>query len=254
MRHATAPGTGDPANFRLGQCETQRNLNAQGRAEARRWGELLARQGLNPPSSAAEGRRKLRSDLPAGAGASRIARLCSPQHAAAVQLAALPIASLIDAHRSNVAALNLAHHQFAALMANSSSMIFIKDMAGRYLHVSHSYAELMGATPSAMVGTQLAQWVDDATTLARLTTIDQEVMQSHQSQQSEEVLVRAGVSHVLLNMTFPLLDDHQQLTGLGGIAVDVTVQREEEQRLARKAERERERKMGRPGKGLRNRG
>ena len=46
MRHATAPGTGDPANFRLGQCETQRNLNAQGRAEARRWGELLARQGI----------------------------------------------------------------------------------------------------------------------------------------------------------------------------------------------------------------
>ena len=31
-------------------------------------------------------------------------------------------------------------------------------------------------------------------------------------------------------------------------------QRAEEQRLARKAERERERKMGRPGKGLRNRG
>ena len=31
-----------------------------------------------------------REHLPAGAGASRIARLCSPQHAAAVQLAALP--------------------------------------------------------------------------------------------------------------------------------------------------------------------
>ncbi|WP_178101800.1 histidine phosphatase family protein [Pseudomonas yangonensis] len=49
MRHATAPGTGDPANFRLGQCETQRNLNAQGRTEARRWGELLARQGIERP-------------------------------------------------------------------------------------------------------------------------------------------------------------------------------------------------------------
>ncbi|AQR65499.1 hypothetical protein BXU06_10880 [Aquaspirillum sp. LM1] len=147
-----------------------------------------------------------------------------------VQLAALAIASLIDAHRSNVAALNLAHHQFAALMANSSSMIFIKDTEGRYLHVSHSYAALMGATPAAMVGTRLAQWMDDATTLARLSAIDQQVMQSRQSQQSEEVLVRAGVSHVLLNMAFPLLDDHQQLTGLGGIAVDVTTQREEEQR------------------------
>lgn len=49
MRHATAPGTGDPANFRLGQCETQRNLNDQGRAEARRWGELLASQGIEQP-------------------------------------------------------------------------------------------------------------------------------------------------------------------------------------------------------------
>ncbi|VXC38606.1 Histidine phosphatase family protein [Pseudomonas sp. 8Z] len=49
MRHATAPGTGDPANFRLGQCVTQRNLNEQGRAEARRWGELLTRQGIEQP-------------------------------------------------------------------------------------------------------------------------------------------------------------------------------------------------------------
>ena len=49
MRHATAPGTGDPASFRLGQCETQRNLNDQGRAEARRWGELLARHGIERP-------------------------------------------------------------------------------------------------------------------------------------------------------------------------------------------------------------
>lgn len=49
MRHATAPGTGDPENFRLGHCETQRNLNDRGRAEARRWGELLARQGIEQP-------------------------------------------------------------------------------------------------------------------------------------------------------------------------------------------------------------
>ncbi|QNH03917.1 histidine phosphatase family protein [Pseudomonas sp. B11D7D] len=49
MRHATAPGTGDPANFRLDRCETQRNLNDQGRSEARRWGELLASQGIEQP-------------------------------------------------------------------------------------------------------------------------------------------------------------------------------------------------------------
>jgi phosphohistidine phosphatase SixA len=31
MRHAEAPGTGDPPGFRLGECETQRNLNEAGR-------------------------------------------------------------------------------------------------------------------------------------------------------------------------------------------------------------------------------
>lgn len=41
MRHATAPGAGDPKAFRLGQCETQRNLSTQGRDEALMVGEYL---------------------------------------------------------------------------------------------------------------------------------------------------------------------------------------------------------------------
>ena len=36
VRHATAPGNGDPPGFRLDDCATQRNLSADGRAEARR--------------------------------------------------------------------------------------------------------------------------------------------------------------------------------------------------------------------------
>lgn len=39
FRHATAPGIGDPAGFRLNDCSTQRNLDDKGRAEARRLGE-----------------------------------------------------------------------------------------------------------------------------------------------------------------------------------------------------------------------
>ena len=30
MRHALAPGYGDPANFNISECETQRNLDATG--------------------------------------------------------------------------------------------------------------------------------------------------------------------------------------------------------------------------------
>ena len=46
MRHATAPGTGDPDHFRLDDCTTQRNLSEAGRAEARETGRLLRAAGL----------------------------------------------------------------------------------------------------------------------------------------------------------------------------------------------------------------
>lgn len=42
VRHADAPGVGDPANFTLGDCRTQRNLDATGRAQAKRLGEQFA--------------------------------------------------------------------------------------------------------------------------------------------------------------------------------------------------------------------
>ena len=34
MRHALAPGNGDPENFTLGDCSTQRNLSEEGRKDA----------------------------------------------------------------------------------------------------------------------------------------------------------------------------------------------------------------------------
>lgn len=47
MRHAqTVAGTGDPPNFRIGDCATQRNLSDAGRAQARRTGEALRAAGV----------------------------------------------------------------------------------------------------------------------------------------------------------------------------------------------------------------
>jgi phosphohistidine phosphatase SixA len=44
LRHAIAPGTGDPANFRLGDCSTQRNLSAAGQAQAQQLGQAFRRR------------------------------------------------------------------------------------------------------------------------------------------------------------------------------------------------------------------
>ncbi len=42
LNHANAPGSGEPANFDLENCRTQRNLSDRGRQQARRIGALLA--------------------------------------------------------------------------------------------------------------------------------------------------------------------------------------------------------------------
>ena len=46
LRHAHAPGVGDPPNFVIGDCSTQRNLDASGRAQARQLGARLRAAGL----------------------------------------------------------------------------------------------------------------------------------------------------------------------------------------------------------------
>jgi len=47
LRHALAPGFGDPESFQLEDCSTQRNLNAEGRRQAQAWKPFLAARGIN---------------------------------------------------------------------------------------------------------------------------------------------------------------------------------------------------------------
>ena len=47
MRHALAPGTGDPENFSLDDCTTQRNLSNAGRDQAVKIGTRFKQAGIN---------------------------------------------------------------------------------------------------------------------------------------------------------------------------------------------------------------
>ena len=46
IRHALAPGFGDPQNFDLNDCSTQRNLDGDGREQAFRTGEKIKAAGI----------------------------------------------------------------------------------------------------------------------------------------------------------------------------------------------------------------
>ena len=46
LRHALAPGVGDPINFSKEDCSTQRNLNDEGRSQARLIGDYLKKSNI----------------------------------------------------------------------------------------------------------------------------------------------------------------------------------------------------------------
>jgi len=46
IRHAIAPGTGDPSNFNVQDCQTQRNLSDTGREQAERIGSRFKASGM----------------------------------------------------------------------------------------------------------------------------------------------------------------------------------------------------------------
>jgi phosphohistidine phosphatase SixA len=46
IRHAVAPGIGDPPNFKIGDCATQRNLSEEGRVQSRRIGDAFRARGI----------------------------------------------------------------------------------------------------------------------------------------------------------------------------------------------------------------
>lgn len=47
LRHALAPGVGDPDTFNLDDCSTQRNLSKEGLLQARRLGEWFRNHGID---------------------------------------------------------------------------------------------------------------------------------------------------------------------------------------------------------------
>ena len=46
IRHTIAPGTGDPPEFSINDCKTQRNLSEKGRLQAKRLGDQFRKNGI----------------------------------------------------------------------------------------------------------------------------------------------------------------------------------------------------------------
>lgn len=133
--------------------------------------------------------------------------------------------------RAKNAALEQSEQQISAIMNNTPAFIFVKDLAGRYVHVNRQFealvdrgdSEVRGKTDYDFFSTEIA----DA-----LTRNDQLVVQNGQPVKDEEQVPGPEGIRTYLTVKFPLRNRNGEIYAICGIATDVSDRkRAEEEKL-----------------------
>lgn len=122
----------------------------------------------------------------------------------------------------------------SSIVDNSPDLIFIKDTEHRYRLVSKQMAKLVNTNPEQMVGGLDSDfWTDDQ--VAKVRQWDQQVLSNLLPVQYEIPIVTEKGSRTFLVSKFPILDDHNQPYAIGGIATDITKEKESDELIWRQA-------------------
>lgn len=128
-----------------------------------------------------------------------------------------------DARRREAAEMLLrsSQQQLHALMENSPSAIFMKDVEGRYLTVNRRFAEMHGRTRDHFVGrSDLDLFPPEVASRLRLS--DARVLSSGKAIELEDSLMLPNGNHTSIVHKFPLMDESGNVHGLCGIATDIS--------------------------------
>ena len=123
-----------------------------------------------------------------------------------------------------------------AILDNSSTPIWVKDLGGRYLLVNRSFetlasrrgGEVVGQTDSELFLPPIAD---------PLMANDRAAMDLGRAVEAEETLLLDDGPHTFLSVKFPLLDAQGAVYAVGGISTDITGRKRIEQALLEGEER-----------------
>jgi len=108
-----------------------------------------------------------------------------------------------------------------AFMDHSPSLMFVKDLEGRYLHLNEQFARCFGLERTAILSRTDAELFppDQA---AQFRSNDSAVLAAGKSIETEETARYDDGLHTSIVCKFPIRDASGQLTAIGGVATDIT--------------------------------
>jgi two-component system CheB/CheR fusion protein len=108
--------------------------------------------------------------------------------------------------------------QLSAILKNSPHLVFLKDLAGRYLVTDPTFKRLTVRDPIGLTAYDLFP----RETAEALCHLDPQVIDEGITVEDEVVIPQADGPHTYLTVKFPLRDETGRTIGAGGIMTDVT--------------------------------
>jgi PAS domain S-box-containing protein len=108
-----------------------------------------------------------------------------------------------------------------AILENTTSLIFIKSLDGRYIMINRRFREVMGVSDE-MVLHKTDYDFSEKETADHYKRLDDEVISTRKPVESEEWVYGPEGRKNLLVIKFPLIDHRRKIFGISGIATDIT--------------------------------
>jgi len=121
-----------------------------------------------------------------------------------------------------------------AFMNHSPSLMFIKDLEGRYLYVNERFEQAFGLESKDIISHTDFE-IFSAELAAQFRANDAKVLATGVGIEAEETAPYGdGLLHTSIVHKFPLLDSRGQVTAVGGIVTDITERKRLEEELRQK--------------------
>jgi diguanylate cyclase (GGDEF)-like protein/PAS domain S-box-containing protein len=127
----------------------------------------------------------------------------------------------ITGHKRAELAVRESEGLLRTIMDNASTVIFMKDLDGHYLHVNRQFETLFHVSNDGVRGKTDYELFPKDMADAFIRN-DQKVVQSGQQLEVEELALHDDGCHIYLSVKFPIRNGHGELYAVCGMATDIT--------------------------------
>jgi PAS domain S-box-containing protein len=129
--------------------------------------------------------------------------------------------------RSSEERVRTSEARLQAFMDHSPSVMFVKDLAGRYVHVNHEFTRVFALSRDQIIAHTDAQ-LFPAEQAAQFEANDAKVLADDAPIQVEEHALYEDGAHTSLVCKFPIHDDDRRVAAIGGVVTDITQRKKAE--------------------------